>query len=129
MANNSGIDGGRNITERLNRIRQAVPNEIEQALVAGALYVERDYKLNVSQAGLVDTGLWINTITHQEDNFGTDNPSVQVGSTIKDPSYPKMHEFGTSKFPATPTLGPAYAGNKDKILKALAKALRKGTGL
>lgn len=123
------LEGERELRQRIERMLPQVKNEIEQALVTGALMVERDYKLNVNQAGLVDTGRWINSITHKEDNFGTNNPSVQIGATVTDPPYPVFHEFGTSKFPATPTLTPAYNGNKQKILKELAKAFKKGVGL
>ena len=107
----------------------SVRNEIESALVDSALMVERDYKLNVNQAGLVDTGLWINTITHEKDSFGTDNPSVKVGSTIKDPPYPMFHEFGTSKLPAQYPLTRAFRGNEQNVHRKLAEAARRGLGL
>lgn len=123
------VDGAKELASRLKKINKTATNEIEQALINSALMVERDYKLNVNQAGLIDTGRWINSITHQADDFGTDNPSVQIGATVTDPPYPVFHEFGTSRFPATPTLTPAFSGNKQKILKELAKAFKKGCGL
>lgn len=123
------VEGGKKLAQKLGNIQKTVVNEIEQALVTGALMVERDYKLNVNQARLIDTGRWINSITHKEDNFGTNNPSVQVGAAVKEPPYPMLHEFGTSKFPATPTLTPAYNNNKSKILKEIAKAFKRGCGL
>lgn len=123
------VDGTKELSARLKKINRTATNEIEQALINSALMVENDYKQNVNQAGLIDTGRWIGSITHKEDNFGTNNPSVQIGSTIKKPPYPTFHEFGTSKFPATPTLTPAYTGNKQKILKELARAVKKGCGL
>ena len=129
MADKVTIEGQKSLDDKLKKISKTATNEIEQALLNGGLMIERDYKLNVSQAGLVDTGRWINSITHQADGFGTNNPSVQVGSTVKDPPYPAYHEFGTSRFPATPTLTPAYNSNKQKILKNLAKAFKKGCGL
>lgn len=123
------IEGRKELASKLKKIEKTAKTEIERALVTGGLMVERDYKLNVNRAGLIDTGRWINSITHKEDNFGTNNPSVQVGATVTDPPYPVYHEFGTSRFPATPTLTPAYNSNKQKILKELAKALKKGAGL
>lgn len=123
------LKGQKKLKRNLNRIERTTENNIEQALTKSALIVERDYKLNVNQANLVDTGRWINSITHKKENYDTHNPSVQIGATIKDPPYPKMHEFGTSKFPATPTLFPAYNDNKRRILKEIAKAFKKGAGL
>ena len=123
------IEGIKQINAKTKKIVKTTQNKIEQAILDGALMIERDYKLNVNQAGLIDTGRWINNITHKEDDFGTNNPSVQIGATIKDPPYPVYHEFGTSKFPATPTLTPAYNSNKQKILKLIAKAFKKGVGL
>lgn len=127
MAKN--VDGAEEIAERLKKIEVSATNEIEQGLLNCALLVERDYKLNVNKDDLVDSGLWINTITHEADDFGTENPSVQVGSTIKDPPYPKFHEFGTSKFPAKYPLTRAFTKNKNKILQEIAKALKEGCDL
>ena len=123
------IDGLRELQRRLEQMLPRVRNEVEQGLINGALIVERDYKLNVSQAGLVDTGLWINTITHEKDNFGTNNPSVKIGSTIKDPPYPMFHEFGTTKFPAKYPLTRAFRGNEQNVRRKLAEAVRRGLGL
>jgi len=123
------VQGQKELQDRLKKIKKTATNDIEQALINSALIVERDYKLNVNQAGLVDKGRWVDSITHEADDFGTNNPSVQVGAAIKEPPYPAFHEFGTSKFPATPTLFPAYNNNKQRILKELAKAFKKGCGL
>ena len=126
---NVSVTGLKELKARMEKISKFTEDEVEQALIDGALLVNRDYKLNVSNAGLVDTGMWLNSITIKPEDFGTDHPSVQVGSTIQDPPYPKMHEFGTSHFKPTPTLGPAYEMNKSKILKKLAQAFKKGVGL
>jgi HK97 gp10 family phage protein len=129
MAKRVHVDGAKEIQLKLKNIAVKEPKEIEKALVKAGLLVERDYKLNVSQAGLVDTGRWINSITHKEDDFGTDHPSVQVGATVKNPPYPLFHEIGTSKFPATPTLTPAYENNKEQIKQIIAEGAKKGAGL
>jgi phage gpG-like protein len=51
---------------------------------------------------------------------------VKVGTNI---SYAPIIEYGDSKRPARPFLFPAFNGNKQKILKELAKALKGGVGL
>jgi phage gpG-like protein len=116
----------KDVLGNLSRIRKAIPEKVEKGLEQGALMVERDYRLNVNQAGLIDTGRWIGSITHQRDNFGTLNPSVQVGATVKDPPYPAYHEFGSPAYPATPTLGPAYENNKQNVIDKIAKAVKEG---
>lgn len=123
------VEGQKELTANLKKIKRTATNDIEQALLSGGLRIERDYKLNVSQDGLVDTGRWLGSITHQADDFGSSNPSVQVGSTIKDPPYPKFHEFGTSKHPPKFPLTRAFNANKAKVLKDLAAAFKKGCGL
>ncbi len=123
------IKGEKELERNLKKIDKKTNTQIEDALVFGGLKVERDYKLNVNKAGLVDTGRWIGSITHRKNDFGTPKPSVQIGAAIKDPPYPTFHEFGTSRFPASRPLTRAYNQNKRAILKELAKALKRGTGL
>lgn len=115
------IEGDKKLKERLKKINKTTANEIEQALINSALIVERDAKINAP----VDTGRLRQSITHKED-FGSENPAVEVGTNVE---YAKHVEFGTSRQSAKPFLFPAYNNNKNKILKELAKALRKGTGL
>ncbi len=129
MPSKATIEGKEKLQTRAKALKRTATNEFEQALLKGGLRVERDYKLNVSQANLVDTGRWINSITHQTDDFGSNNPTVQVGATLKEPPYPKFHEFGTSKLPAQYPLTRAFNANKQAVLKDLAQALRKGLGL
>jgi HK97 gp10 family phage protein len=118
----TGISGDREILRRLGEIGPDTQNAIEEALVKSALFVERDAKINSP----VDTGRLRASISHIEEGFGSDNPSVQIGTNVE---YAPAIEFGTSKQSAKPFLFPAFNGNKQKILKELAKALRRGTGL
>ena len=60
------IEGRKELASKLKKIEKTAKTEIERALVTGGLMVERDYKLNVNRAGLIDTGRWINSITHKK---------------------------------------------------------------
>jgi len=43
--------------------------------------------------------------------------------------YMKFHEFGTSRMPAKPYLGPAYERNKSKAIDIIKTEVRRGLGL
>ena len=116
------VEGGKELAKKFSELSKDATNNIEEALVRSALFVERDAKLNAP----VDTGRLRASISHTNEGFETNNPSVMVGSNI---SYGQAVEFGTSKKPAHPFLFPAFNGNKQKILKELAKALKNGVGL
>jgi HK97 gp10 family phage protein len=116
------IEGQKELAARLKKISQTATNEIEQALVNSALFVERDAKIKAP----VDTGRLRSSLTHATEDFGSDNPAVTVGTNVE---YAKHVEFGTSKQSAKPYLYPALIENKQKILREIAKAFRKGVGL
>ena len=116
------LEGNRELRQRIERMLPQVKDEVEQALVTGALMVERDAKINAP----VDTGRLRTSISHETENFGGNNPSVKVGTNVE---YGPHVEFGTSKQSAKPFLFPAYNSNKSKILKELAKAFQRGVGL
>lgn len=116
------VTGEKELKEKLKKIERAATNEIEQALVNSALFVERDAKINAP----VDTGRMRSALNHNLENAGTNNPYSEVISPVE---YSKYVEFGTSKQSAQPFLYPALKQNKNKILKELAKALKGGTGL
>jgi HK97 gp10 family phage protein len=112
---------GTKLAKKFSEISKNVETEIEQALVNSALIVERDAKLNCP----VDSGRLRQSITHRLIDEGS-NSVAEVGTNVK---YGKMVEFGTSKQSAQPFLFPAYNNNKQKILKELAKAFKKGADL
>ncbi len=116
------VEGQKEIAARLKKISQAATNDIEQALVNSALFVERDAKVKAP----VDTGRLRSSLTHAEENFGSDTPAVTVGTSVE---YAKFVEFGTTRQSAKPYLYPALIENKQKILREIAKAFRKGCGL
>lgn len=118
---NVGLEQGKELARNFKRISRNANNEIEVALIKSALIVERDAKINCR----VDTGRLRASISHRlfdEDDI----VFTEVGTNVE---YAKHVEFGTSKQSAKPFLFPAYNNNKDKILKELAKAFRRGAGL
>jgi len=118
----STLEGNKELRNRNNKIITNDRDHINDALIKSALFVERDAKINAP----VDTGRLRASISHVENGFGSNNPSVEVGTNVE---YAPAVEFGTSKKPAKPFLFPAFNGNKQKILKELAKALKGGVGL
>jgi len=115
------VQQGKELANKFKQISKSVENEIEQALFESALMIERDAKIKVP----VDTGRLRASISSRlVEKSGT--PYAEVGTSI---SYAKIQEFGSSKQPAQPFLYPAYVENKQKILKKLAKAFKKGAGL
>ena len=119
---NIKIEGQKELQERLKKIESTAKTAIEQALLNSALIVERDAKINAP----VDTGRLRSSIMHRDKDFGTNEPMIEVGTNVE---YAPYVEFGTSKAAAQPFLFPALNSNKQKILKEIAKALKKGAGL
>ena len=61
-----------------------------------------------------------------------DSKIVLIGIEKGDMSeifYMKFHEFGTSRMPAKPYLGPAYERNKLKAIDIIKTEVRRGLGL
>jgi len=61
-----------------------------------------------------------------------DTKTVLIGiekGDISEIFYMKMVEFGTSKMPARPFLGPAYERNKGEAIRILKYEFRRGLGL
>ena len=114
MAN---VQGGRQLERNMQRISGNIETEIERALTKSALIVERDAKLNAP----VDTGRLRTSITHK-----VEETYAEVGTNVE---YAKSIEFGTSRQSAQPFLFPAYNNNKQRILRELARAFRRGAGL
>lgn len=116
------IEGGKELAAKFREIGGEVTTEVEQALVKGALRVERQAKINAP----VDTGRMRASITNRLVGAGSDNPVSEAGTNVV---YAGFVEYGSSKSPAKPFLFPAYNQNKDKILKDIAAAFKRGCGL
>lgn len=116
------VEGEKKLKEKLKKIEKTAANNIEQALINSALIVERDAKINAP----VDTGRLRSSLSHATENLNSNNPSAIVFTNVE---YAKTVELGSSKQSAQPYLFPALNSNKNKILKELAKAFKKGAGL
>ncbi len=122
MSNGISVDGVKDVVGAFNRFKNTATNNVEKALVTGALRVERDAKTKAP----VDSGRLRSSLTNVTENFGTNSPAVKVGTNVE---YAAAQEFGTSRFPAQPFLYPALTENKKKILSDIAAAIRRGAGL
>jgi HK97 gp10 family phage protein len=109
-------------------------NSVEEALLKGALRVERDAKINAP----VDTGRLRASISSRLSNSNKNDIYAEVGTNVAYAKYMEgaetfekamETEFGTSKKRARPFLFPAYTQNKEKIKKDIAAALKKSLKL
>lgn len=116
------VEGQKELIKKLQNIAKKATSNVEQALIESALMVERDAKIKTP----VDTGRLRQSISHETENFGSENPAVIVGTNV---DYAGYIEFGTSKQPAQPYLYPALTENKEKIKKKVKQAIQKGVGL
>lgn len=87
--------------------------ELDKALVASALEVERDAKKFTP----VDTGRLRSSITHR-----LGNNYAEVGTSVE---YGLWVHWGTSKMAARPFLLQGYEANKEKIKARLAAVIKK----
>jgi hypothetical protein len=74
----ASIQGVKELTARLKSIKATATDAVEQALINGALRVERDAKTKVA----VDTGRLRSSITHETEGFGGKTPAVKVGTSV-----------------------------------------------
>lgn len=98
------------ITDKSDEFLQALPGQIEQALVAIGLTAESHAKDNCP----VDTGRLRNSITNAVD---MGEQTVYIGTNVE---YAAFVELGTSRMRARPYLGPAATQHGDEY-KALAE--------
>jgi hypothetical protein len=93
MANGNkvGIEGGKELAEKFKKISREVSNDLEQALVTGALRVERDAKKNAP----VDTGRLRSSISHRLFDDENGNPVAEVGTSVN--VLPKKNRAKTVK--------------------------------
>ena len=105
---------------KLKNISQQTQKNVEKALTKSALLVERDAKIKAP----VDTGRLRESITHEEVDYGTENPHVNVGTNVE---YAPIQEYGSTKFPPHPYLTPAFEENKQKIIDLIVDAVKEGS--
>lgn len=103
------------ITDNSGEFLKALPEQIEQALIAIGLTAESYAKSDCP----VDTGRLRNSITNA---IRSDEESVYIGSNVE---YAAFVELGTSRMKARPYLKPAATEHTAEY-KALAEQALKG---
>lgn len=103
------------ITDNSGEFLKALPEQIEQALIAIGLTAESYAKADCP----VDTGRLRNSITHAVE---TGEQAVYIGSNVE---YAASVELGTSRMKARPYLRPAATEHSAEY-KSLAKQALKG---
>lgn len=112
------------ITDNSDKVLNALPEQIEQALIAVGMAAESNAKMEITHAvydqpearsGYVRTGRLRNSLTHE---VLEGEKAVIVGSNVE---YAKYVEGGTMKMPARPYLRPAIVNHVDEY-KALVEA-------
>jgi len=125
---------GRAFASTFKALYDDAQNSVEEAILKGALRVERDAKINAP----VDTGRLRASISSRLNNSNKNDIYAEVGTNVSYAKYMEgvetfekamETEFGTSKKRARPFLFPAYTQNKEKIKKDIAAALKKSLKL
>lgn len=140
------IEGLQGIEQATQRVRDAVASELNKAVYAGALQVEKEAKLPIMQgnksgriykrrtvehrasapgeAPANDTGRLVNSITSRFNSVKGGEAFVYIpDSTVK---YAKWLEFGTHKIAPRPFFFPAFEKSKAWIKDRLAEGVRRG---
>ncbi len=138
------IDGLDKIGQASARMQAEVGKEVEKALYASALRIEKEAKQSImsgSKSGRIykrgtithrasapgeapasDTGRLANSITSYINKISALEAFIVAGrGTVK---YARMLEYGTAKMGARPFMFPAYEKSKAWIQERLNKAVR-----
>lgn len=113
---------GNELARKFRELGRRVYTQQEQTALQAGMIVERAAKQNAP----VDTGRLRSSISTRLAESDENSIAVEVGTNV---DYAIAVEFGTSKMPAHPYMLPAYAENKDKVLRKLAEAFKSGVGL
>lgn len=104
------------ITDNSGEFLKALPEQIEQALIAIGLTAESYAKKDCP----VDTGRLRNSITNA---VRTDEKAVYIGSNVE---YAAFVELGTSRMKARPYLKPAATEHNAEYKSLAEQALKSG---
>lgn len=96
---------------------EELEKKLEQALLKGAIKVERDAVLKAP----VDTGELRNSIGYKKGEFTDEQKEYIVYARSK---HAKFIEYGTRKSKAQPFLRPAFQKNKQSIIDEINKAMQ-----
>jgi len=116
------------LVDNSDLVREALPEQIEQALIAVGMAAESNAKMEITHAvydqpearsGYVRTGRLRNSLTHE---VLSGEKAVVVGSAVE---YARYVEGGTQKMPARPFLRPAIVDHVDEYKALIQEALSK----
>lgn len=114
------------LTDNSDLIKNALDEQIEQALIAVGIAAENNAKREIthavydtpeSKSGYVRTGRLRDSLTYSP---AMNEKAVYIGSPVKYASYV---EGGTMKMPARPYLRPAIVNNVDEYKSLVKQAL------
>ena len=114
------------LTDNSDLIKDALEDQVEQALTAVGITAENNAKREITRAvydtpesksGYVRTGRLRNSLTHE---VAMNEKAVYIGSAVEYASYV---EGGTMKMPARPYLRPAIVNNVDEYKSLVKQAL------
>lgn len=113
------------ITDNSDEFAKALPEQIEQALIAIGITAETKAKEEVTKVvydtperGYIRTGNLRNRITHE---VLTGENAVVIGERLE---YAPLVELGTSKMKSRPFFRPAIMNNVDEYKKLAEQALK-----
>lgn len=130
------VVGGAALAAKFRQLEKAVQKQmLEQALVAGALVVQNEWKMRTPyKTGQYRRSIHIGGHTGLAPDFqgsdigrqgaGPGHARVVIGTNIVDPPYPVFLEEGTSKMSARPSAGPAFEAKKDEAVREIGEAFR-----
>lgn len=116
-----------NIIDNSDKIKNALEEQIEQALIGMGIAAESNaveevdkkvYDTPESRSGYVRTGRLRNSITHE---VHKDEKAVYIGASV---NYAKFVEFGTSKMKPRPFLKPAIVEHTKEYKDIAEQALK-----
>lgn len=123
----SGTNASQGIRRANKRVSKSTFDATIKNLTTAAIFLEGEEKRAISNYPIVDTGRFLNSISHDiKVEQRIQKVVAKVGSTIKEPMYPTYLEFGTSKMAARPTMRPTWSKNLNKIKKIIKDGVRRG---
>ena len=113
------------LTDNSNLIKDALEDQVEQALIAVGITAENNAKREITRAvydtpeskSYVRTGRLRNSLTH---SVAMNEKAVYIGSAVE---YAAYVELGTSKMRARPYLRPAVTNYTDEYKNLIKQAL------
>lgn len=119
-----GMDG---ILEKVKALGQRAARVENQALYAGAKIVRDNARQRAPRSAMAKEHLADNIVI-SEPKQDENGKYVEVGP--KAPFfYGKFLEYGTSKMPPRPFMGPAQAESKKQVLETIRQTLKEGLSL